>query len=189
MQKIGEKKGAVELSISTIVIVVLAVSMLVLGLVLIRTIFKSATSVADMSDEQLKNQMSKLYGSDSKLIVYPDSKEVFISVSEGNGKFGFAIVNGEQGTSRNAKFSYTISVVESTVQKNCNGATAQEMLDKIVTPITDKDILIASGDQSEQIVRLQVAQGDSLCLVRYRIDVALNGEPYASEQMDVNFIK
>lgn len=187
MQKRMSKGGAVELSISTIVIVVLAVSMLILGLVLVRTIFKTATNVATMSDDALKNQMAKLYGEDSRLVVYPDTKEVSVSIKDGSGKFGFAMLNNEQGSSKNMKFSYTITAVESTVKKNCNGATVQEMMDKITTPTSDKDITIASGDKSEQIVRFKVATGDPLCLVRYRIDVTVNGEPYSSEQMDVSF--
>ena len=36
-----EKKGAIELSIGTVVIIVLAMTMLVLGIVLVRNIFKT----------------------------------------------------------------------------------------------------------------------------------------------------
>ena len=42
IRKITGKKGAMELSMGTIVILVLAMSMLILGLVLIRTIFMGA---------------------------------------------------------------------------------------------------------------------------------------------------
>ena len=43
-----KKRGAVELSVSTIVIVVLAMSMLILGIVLVKNIFSSANDIVDM---------------------------------------------------------------------------------------------------------------------------------------------
>ena len=42
LKKISQKKGAIELSMTTIVILVLAMSMLILGLVLIKAIFTGA---------------------------------------------------------------------------------------------------------------------------------------------------
>ena len=58
---VKNKKGAIELSMTTIVIVVLAMAMLVLGLVLIKTIFQGTTSVASMTNDQVKNQIAKLF--------------------------------------------------------------------------------------------------------------------------------
>lgn len=186
MQKIGEKKGAVELSISTIVIVVLAVSMLILGLVLIRGIFKGATSVAEMSDEQLKNQMNELYGDTKKVSVYPDSKKITISLEDGTGQFGIGIRNTESGSSSKLNFEYKVSVAE--IQKGCDAAP-EEMLDKISLGKTSGEtpLKIASGDLMIKRVTFSVGTGDPLCLVRYRVDVTLNGEVYGSEEMDVAF--
>jgi len=186
MRGLMNKRGAVELSISTIVIVVLAVSMLILGLVLIRTIFKSATSVADMSDEQLKNQMNELYGDTKKVSVYPDSKKVTLSLEDRSGQFGIGIRNTESGSSSKLNFAYKVSVAE--IQKGCD-ATPEEMLDKISLGRTSGEtpIKIASGDLEIKRVTFLVGTGDPICLVRYRIDVTLNGEVYGSEEMDVDF--
>ena len=59
MQK---KKGAMELSISTIVIIVLAMSMLIFGMILLKNIFGGAKDVVDMTNEQVKNQIAILFG-------------------------------------------------------------------------------------------------------------------------------
>jgi len=186
MRKIGEKKGAVELSISTIVIVVLAVSMLILGLVLIRSIFKGATSVAEMSDEQLKNQMNELYGDTKKVSVYPDSKKISVSLESGEGAFGIGIRNSESGSASKLKFAYKIVVADPDVQKKC-GSSADQMLSLISVGKAGENIAIASGDSYVTKVRYTVGVGDPICLVRYGIQVTLNGEIYGSEEMDVEF--
>ena len=47
MQMKLRKKGAIELSIGTIVIIVLAMSMLILGIILIKNIFSGSTNAVD----------------------------------------------------------------------------------------------------------------------------------------------
>jgi len=53
--------GAIELSIGTVVIIVLAMSMLILGIVLIRNIFGSATTAITEIDQGVKNEINKLF--------------------------------------------------------------------------------------------------------------------------------
>ena len=49
------KHAAMEMSVGTIVTIVLLMAVLVLGLVLVRTIFKNSTESIDSIDEQVKN--------------------------------------------------------------------------------------------------------------------------------------
>jgi hypothetical protein len=57
-----DKKGAVELSISTIVVVIIGVTLLVLGLTFVRGIFKKVGSLSDQSfqvgEKMIQDQMS-----------------------------------------------------------------------------------------------------------------------------------
>jgi hypothetical protein len=62
-----EKKAAFELSMTTVVIIVLAMTMLALGLVLVRTIFKGATYTAESLNEKVKSEMDKTFADDSDL--------------------------------------------------------------------------------------------------------------------------
>lgn len=185
MQKIGAKRGAVELSISTIVIVVLAVSMLILGLVLVRTIFTGAKNVADMSNDQLKNQISTLFGDARKVVVYPDSKRVDVTQGELGG-FGIGIKNLNQGSASGTKFSYEVIVSDPDVQKKC-GTTDATIMGLITTGRAEKDITLASGESTVGKVLFATAIGDPQCTVRFRINVKVNNEPYGSELMDVSF--
>ena len=54
-------KGAIEMSMTTVVVIVLAMSMLILGLVLIRSIFTGATSSVDLLNDKVKGEIQNLF--------------------------------------------------------------------------------------------------------------------------------
>lgn len=56
-----QKKAAFELSMTTVVIIVLAMIMLALGLTLVRTIFKGAIYTATTLNDQIKNEINKIF--------------------------------------------------------------------------------------------------------------------------------
>ncbi len=60
MRKI-EKKGAMELSISTIVIIVIALTMLILGIVLVRSIMCSAIKLTAQTGDAAQAEVNKLF--------------------------------------------------------------------------------------------------------------------------------
>ncbi len=183
---VKNKSGAIELSISTIVIVVLAMSMLILGLVLVKNIFSGAKSVVDMTNDQLKNQVSQLFGEDKKLVVYPDSKLIEVKQGEPGG-FGIGIKNLQQGSSTDSKFSYEVVVSDPEVRSKC-GVGESQIAQLITTGRTENNIPLASGEFTQTKVLFETQVGDSLCTVRFRINVKLNGQNYASEIMDVKFV-
>lgn len=77
------KKAAIELSIGTIVVVVLAMTMLVLGVVLVRSIFTGSIDLADVTNSQVRQQITELFSSEgSNLIIQLGSGKTAI-VREG----------------------------------------------------------------------------------------------------------
>ena len=180
----GDKKAAVELSISTIVIVVLAMSMLILGLVLVRSIFTGATSIADMTNTQVKNQIAKLFAEDQKLVIYPDSRQITIKQGATPDGFGIGIKNLMQGSTTAVKFSYEVVVSDPDLQKKC-GVGEKEAEGWIVTGRSEDNMQIASGDFISPKVLLSVPVGAPLCTLRYRVNVKANGQAYASDLMDI----
>lgn len=186
MQKIRGKKAAIEMSIGTIVVVVLAMSMLILGLVLIRTIFTGAKNVADMTNDQLTNQISQLFGADQKVAVYPNSKKIDIVQGTPNG-FGIGIKNLRTGSTSAVKFSYEVVVSDPDVQTKC-GVSDTEISKLITTGRSGPEMDIASGEVYSAPVLFSTQTGDPLCTVRFRVDVKAGGVPYGSPQvMDVTF--
>jgi len=58
------KKAAIEMSMGTIIILVLGVSMLILGMVLIRNIMCSGLQITDDLSTGVKNEIKNLFGAD-----------------------------------------------------------------------------------------------------------------------------
>ncbi len=63
------KKAAFEMSITTLVIIVIAVVMLILGLVFVRQIFGVASQSVSTVDEQVKNQLKTMFGQEQSYAV------------------------------------------------------------------------------------------------------------------------
>lgn len=181
------KIGAIEMSIGTIVVVVLAMSMLILGLVLIKSIFKGTTSIADMTTAQLKNQVATLFGEDKKLVIYPDSGQVEIKQGATDG-FGIGIKNLITGSSDPVKFSYEVSVRDDDLQRKCDIGEV-EAKNYISTGRTDSGMVIAPGDLVAAKILLTIPSNAPMCTIRYRIDTFTDGnKPYASEYMAVTIV-
>lgn len=91
MNKIKSKKAAIELSIGTVVIIVLAMSMLILGIILIRNIFSTATSSITEIDQGVKDEINRLFAENDEktLIRFPNSG--LIEIERGSSNSGFAI--------------------------------------------------------------------------------------------------
>ncbi len=64
-----KKSGAFEMSMNTLVIIVIAVVMLILGLVFVRQIFGVATQSVSVIDEQVKNQLKTMFGQEQGYVV------------------------------------------------------------------------------------------------------------------------
>jgi hypothetical protein len=184
MKKNFNKKGAVELSIGTIVIIVLAMSMMILGIVLVKNIFNAGIDIVDMTDAQLKNQVSQLFGEDKRLVMYPDSREVKLKLNE-QGGFGFGIKNLLTGTaSQDAKFSYEVVVSDEDITKKC-GVSEQEIERWIETGRTESNILIPPGEVSVGKVIINIPEGSTPCTFRLRVNIKQNNANYATDIMDV----
>ena len=72
------KTGALELSIGTIVIIVLAMSMLILGMVLVRNIFSGSSENILQMNDKVKDQINRLFVEDKKPVIYLPKAPLFI---------------------------------------------------------------------------------------------------------------
>lgn len=176
------KRGAIELSIGTIVIIVLAMAMLILGIVLVRNIFTGTIKITDMTQEQLEDQIKSIFGEDKRLVVYPSNRRLDIKQGELDG-FGIGIKNLLEGSTQ-ARFSYEVVVSDPDVRKKC-GVGEQEAVDWIVTGRAEDQIMLAPGEFTSGKVLFNIPEGTALCTLRYRVNVQADNVPYQSELFDI----
>lgn len=177
MRGLRNKSGAVELSISTIVIVVLGVSMLILGVVLLKNIFAGSTSAVDSLNDQVTSEINKLFGEDKKIVIYPTTEKVTVRQGKQEG-FAIGISNKLSGSSaQNAKFSYKVIPV-SKVEDDCGVSEAEIMKLFAAGSEETKDIPIPTGAPKPILVLFDTGEGDPRCTVRFRIDVTQGANNY-----------
>ncbi len=179
--KMRNKKAAMEMSMGTIVTIILLVSVLILGIFLVQRIFSSATGAVDLTDQQLKSEINKLFSEDKKLVIYPGTRLVEIGQEEVGG-VGIGIKNLLQGADAGSKtFSYEVVVTDAS--KCAGGETA--VANWIQTGRGESNIPIPIGDLSTQKVLFQIPSGTSLCIPRFRVNVFADGAAYATDFFDV----
>jgi hypothetical protein len=61
MRSILNRRGAIELSMTTVVVIVLSMTMLALGLTLVRTLFQGAQDTAGSLNSNVKNEINKIF--------------------------------------------------------------------------------------------------------------------------------
>jgi hypothetical protein len=163
------RKAAFEMSVSTIVTIVLSVTLLVLGIFFVQSIFKSAKGVVDLTDQQLRNEINKLFSEENEVSIYPGTRLVEIKQETTDG-VGIGIKNLGRGVSGATTFSYNIFVSDSNIQEKC-GISAETAEDWIVTGKAEEGIAIPAGDFSAQKVLFEIPVGAPLCTIRFRVNV------------------
>jgi hypothetical protein len=178
-----KKKGAVELSIGTIVIIVLAMSMLILGLVLVKNIFEGSTNNVDQLNDKVRDEIGKLFGENKRTVIYLSNQKAPIKQGEEWG-VAFGIKNLIRGSSEAKQFSYKVTLSDpEEVRENCQISEA-DASKWIILGRTGK-IVIAPGEAYFGIVRLRIPENAPLCMIRYNIEVTEGSNAYYTDFFDV----
>ncbi len=177
-----EKRGAIELSIGTIVIIVLAMSMLILGLMLVKNIFSGSSENILQINDKVKDQINKLFVEDKRTVIYLPNQIARIKQNEDWG-IAFAIKNLQKGTAEAGKFSYQVVVSDPDVRQKC-GISEREIEAWIKTGRADS-ATITPGETYYGIVRFFVPETAPLCIVRFHLDVKLDNQAYATDFFDI----
>jgi len=178
--KFQNKKAAIELSIGTIVIIVLAMSMLILGLTLVRTIFSGAKYNVEQLNKNVESEIQKLFNekADVKTIIYLPNNQA--DVKKGTSfSVAFGIKNTAQGEANPGRFSYQVKA--SSIQTGCKLSIQQAESYLILGKSGSLDILPGSAPQY-RIIKVSPPEVAPLCEIAYDLIVTKDGQPY-----DINF--
>lgn len=174
------EKAQIQMSIGTIVTIVLFMVFMVLGLVLVRTIFTGSIQNVNSIDQAVKNEINKLFAEDDsrKIVVYPGTRE--ITIKKGNTDylgFAFSIRNTETTA---GVFTYNVLVNDPNVRNKCN-INADEA-DSWIKLGKSGTVNIPAGNtmSDPEFVRFLLPDSAPPCAIRYGIDVKKDGQPYGN---------
>jgi len=104
--KKGDKRAALEMSMGTIVILVLSVSMLILGIILVRSIMCSALGLTGEVNDKVKGELNNLFASSETSEVQCVGAAGAVKVAPGETSNIFCSFKAPE------KANYTIKVVD-----------------------------------------------------------------------------
>ncbi len=168
------KNGAIELSIGTIVIIVLAMSMLILGLVLIRGIFTGATESVDTLDEKVKNEISGLFADGSANVIVKLGSDKTAKIKPDTPNFGIGIgarTNDGSPVDRNTlKYKLTL---DTSSDKNCARVLGVKKTEDLFVTSLNQQSSFDDYDGSNAFARiiLSVPKGTTSCTQKVFVDV------------------
>lgn len=173
------KKAAMELSMSTIVILVLAMSMLILGLVLIKAIFGGAKSNVDQMNQKVADEIAALFTEEQKIAVNLANNIAKIKQGDELG-VGFVVKNQMRGASEEVKFRYEVEYDSG----NCKLKEKEAMA--WIALGNEGSIPLAPGQAKGWTIRFEIPETAPLCMARYNIKVYAGSEFYISESFDLS---
>lgn len=179
-----KKRAAMEMSVGTIVTIVLLMAVLVLGLVMVRTIFRSSTDNIDQVDKKVKDQINKLFSEDElkKVIIYPSS---YITLEKGKSAgFGLSIRNNEETS---GEFSYTVEAAEG--EFDCMSTSAANGLISLGRVGNGINLLPGTVMDEPVYVRFDIPDSAPPCQIRYNLNVEKDGVQYVNTiKIDVEIL-
>ena len=168
-----------EMSMGTIVTIVLLVSVLVLGIVMIQKIFFSAGDAIDQIDTEITNQIGQLFETgNKKLVIFPQSREITIERGDDPAGFAFSVKNDGVETE---SFSYEVEAVDF---ERCGDRFRQADAEAYLIQGEGSFSLGASGKlENPKLVKLDVQESAPACTIVYSVIVEKGRDPYS--QADV----
>jgi len=161
---IKSKKGTLELSIGTIVIVVLAMSMLILGLIFVRTIFVGSEYNIKLMNNKVKGEISNLFAEDQRSVInLPDDRVV--NIEEGKD---FGLGFGIQNTLDTQKFKWKVEIVD---KSKCD--VSESEAESWILTGGSGNIDLEKGEKYADLIRINIPEKSvgSKCEIRYKIVV------------------
>lgn len=141
-----KKRGAMELSINTIIIVVIGITLLTLGIVFVKNIFTKLNEISDDTFGTAKTEISKMHG-ESRFTVPP-----VIKVNQG-GITTEKIYVGNDGVScPSGSETFTLSLITSNFEPG-------KLAAKIISEYT---VSINEGYEAEFVVQVAATSDASL---------------------------
>ena len=187
------KTAAMEMTVGTIVTIVLLMAALVLGLILTRSIFKSSTENVDIIDDQVKGEINNLFAEDNTKLVVGLGGQNTAKVKQGTANFGipfgFSPTNPQVWGTNKDGCKYNIEVVDQSNYCIKKGWTTVKN-----SIVTGKDNVVfdqVDSTNGHALIKISVPEDTPPCLQRFRIIVkcAASTQETTTGYFDLDVIK
>jgi hypothetical protein len=176
-----DKKGAIEMSMTTFVTIVLVVIVMVLGIFFIQRIFSSGTNAIDSIDSQVQSEINKLFADEGgKLAVYPTSRQITLSKGDDPKGFAFSVRNDDTETH---SYSYSMSADDFS---SCGSTMTKDKAENYLLGDTGS-FSLGPGDSLDlpRLVKFNVPDAAPPCTIIYTLSIKSGTTAYSSADIFV----
>jgi len=174
------RKAAMEMSVGTIVTIVLLMSVLVLGIFLVQKVFQSGTNAVDQINQQVENEINKLFSEEGQtLAIFPTSKQLTIKQGDSKG-FAFSLFNKNvNGNTYNWEVE---SLSSFNFAERCGSGMTKEKADMfLIVPAGEISLPGSSQMESPELILFDIPEDAPLCTIPYKLTVNPNkGDPFGA---------
>lgn len=165
-----QKKAAFEMSMTTVVIIVLAMTMLILGLTLIRKVMKMGTGVIDITDAGVKAQLKDLLGQEGRDVTVGVPGKIAVGRPGGDIFNAPIAVKTEALTvePKDLKYKVTLDKNGECIKKNDEQAVKSIFKGPIEEYISFDEWEV---DTAYASIIMQIPKGIKLCTQKVYVDV------------------
>ena len=176
--KIQNKKAAMEMSVGTIVTIVLLMSVLVLGLVLIRNIFTGATdSVNDLGDK-VRGEINNLFADEGDNVVVKLGSDFGVAI-------GASTYDGSASSRTRLKYKVSLGTEKDDCVEKIGRANTEKLINQEIGTWLNFDDY--DGPNSYAIISFNIPKGTTLCTQKILIDVKDENQPAGSDLGGTSF--
>lgn len=175
------KIGAMEMSMGTIVTIVLLMTVLILGGFLISKIFTSGTGAIDEIDNAIQNEINKLFAEEGrKLVVYPSSRQIVLKKDDDPKGFAFSVKNDDV---ENAEFTYS---VEAGDISKCGSSFKKETAESYLIGSSGK-FSLGPGNSLDipRLVKFSIPESAPPCTIIYNLEIKKGTDSYSGADIFV----
>ena len=175
------RKGALEMSVGTMVTIVLLMVFLVLGIFFINKVSKLGLNAIDTIDSQVQSEIQKLFAEEGrKIALYPTSREIILKKGVTPKGFAFSVRNIDV---ESADFSYITSASD---VSRCGSTFTKEKADNLLLGgLGTFSLGPGSSLDPARIVKFVIDDSVPPCTLIYNLEISSNNEPYTSADIFV----
>lgn len=167
------KEAAIELSMGTIVILVLAMVVLIGGIVVVRNIFNTADQAIGDIDQGVKKAIKDAFSDpDKKIVVYPSEREIEIKTRTQGEGFAFSVRNVEI---EDLDFIYNIYIDPSFDIKTKCQISSQEAESWLLSETGSISIPRGTIMEEPELIKFNIPDSAPPCTMIYKLDVKKKG--------------
>ncbi len=177
------RKGALELSIGTIVVIVIGMSMLILGLVMVRTIFTGSTQSVNTLNDQVQNEILDLFDDNSGNLVVKLGSADSIKIKPGN-RFNVAVGAQHPDGDKVGRetLEYQITLAEDS-DENCLAKLGIERTEGLFVTMLDTWLQFDrfSDSNAFTLIEIDIPKGTERCTQKVNVDMKIAEAEEASD--------